>query len=112
MTNTRLTDAEVLEARHPVRVRTLAVRRGSGGEGAMQGGDGLVRELELLRPLRVSLLAERRTRAPWGLEGGGAGWPGVDTLDGVPLGAKSSADAPAGALLRIETPGGGGFGAL
>ena len=111
MTNTRLTDAEVLEARHPVRVRTLAVRRGSGGEGAMQGGDGLVRELELLRPLRVSLLAERRTRAPWGLEGGGAGWPGVDTLDGVPLGAKSSADAPAGALLRIETPGGGGFGA-
>ncbi len=111
MTNTRLTDAEVLEARHPVRVRTLAVRRGSGGEGAQPGGDGLVRELELLRPLRVSLLAERRARPPWGLEGGGAGKPGLDTLDGVPLPAKSSVDAPAGAVLRIETPGGGGFGA-
>ncbi len=111
MTNTRLTDAEVLEVRHPVRVRTLAVRRGSGGEGAQPGGDGLVRELELLRPLRVSLLAERRARAPWGLEGGGAGKPGLDTLDGVPLPAKASVDAPAGAVLRIETPGGGGFGA-
>ncbi len=111
MTNTRLTDAEVLEARHPVRVRTLAVRRGSGGQGAQPGGDGLVRELVLLRPLRVSLLAERRARAPWGLEGGGAGRSGVDTLDGAPLPAKVSVDAPAGAVLRIETPGGGGFGA-
>jgi 5-oxoprolinase (ATP-hydrolysing) len=111
MTNTRLTDVEVLEARHPVRVRTLAVRRGSGGQGAQPGGDGLVRELELLRPLRVSLLAERRARAPWGLEGGGDGLQGRDTLDGAPLGAKSSVDAPAGAVLRIETPGGGAFGA-
>lgn len=110
MTNTRITDPEVLEARFPVRVREFSVRRGSGGAGEQRGGDGLVRELELLRPLRVSLLAERRARAPWGLEGGAAGQPGRDTLDGVPLASKASVDAPAGAVLRLETPGGGGFG--
>ncbi len=110
MTNTRITDPEVLEARFPVRVREFSVRRGSGGAGEHRGGDGLVRELELLRPLRVSLLAERRARAPWGLEGGAAGQPGRDTLDGVPLASKSSTDAPVGAVLRLETPGGGGFG--
>jgi 5-oxoprolinase (ATP-hydrolysing) len=111
MTNTRITDPEVLEARFPVRLREFSVRRGSGGAGAHRGGDGLVRELELLRPLRVSLLAERRARAPWGLEGGSPGLPGRDTLDGAPLASKSSVDAPAGAVLRVETPGGGGFGA-
>ena len=110
MTNTRITDPEILETRFPVRVREFSVRRGSGGEGSKRGGDGLVRELELLRPLRVSLLAERRVLAPWGLEGGGSGKMGRDTLDGAPLPSKCSVDADSGAVLRIETPGGGGFG--
>jgi len=110
MTNTRITDPEILETRFPVRVREFSVRRGSGGEGSKRGGDGLVRELELLCPLRVSLLAERRVLAPWGLEGGGSGKIGRDTLDGAPLASKCSVDADSGAVLRIETPGGGGFG--
>jgi 5-oxoprolinase (ATP-hydrolysing) len=111
MTNTRITDPEVLEDRFPVQVLRFGLRRGSGGRGRWPGGDGLVRELKLLRPLRVSLLAERRTRAPFGLAGGESGAPGRDTLDGAPLPGRFTLDAPAGAVLRIETPGGGGYGA-
>ena len=110
MTNTRLTDPEVLEARFPVRLRELSLRRGSGGGGRHPGGDGVVRELELLRPLRVSLLSERRVRAPFGLAGGEPGAVGRNLHDGRDLGGKATFDAPAGARLRIETPGGGGYG--
>jgi 5-oxoprolinase (ATP-hydrolysing) len=110
MTNTRITDPEVLEARFPVRLVRFAVRRGSGGAGRHRGGDGVVRELELLAPVELSILSERRTKAPFGLAGGAPGQPGRNRLDGVDLGGRASTGARAGARLVIETPGGGGFG--
>jgi 5-oxoprolinase (ATP-hydrolysing) len=111
MTNTRITDVEVLETRFPVRVTELSLRRGSGGRGKYPGGDGLVRELELLRPLRVSILSERRVLAPFGLAGGAPGALGRNLADGRDVGGRASFDAPAGTRIRIETPGGGGYGA-
>jgi len=111
MTNTRITDPEVLEARFPVRLWRFGLRRGSGGAGAWPGGDGLVRELEFLRPMQVAVLSERRLRAPFGLRGGAAGAPGRDLLDGEALPGRATREVRAGQRLRIETPGGGGFGA-
>jgi 5-oxoprolinase (ATP-hydrolysing) len=111
MTNTRITDPEVLESRFPVRLVEFAVRRGSGGRGRFRGGDGVSREIEFLRPMQVSILSERRSRAPFGLAGGEPGACGRNTLDGVPLPAKASFAAGAGSRLRIDTPGGGGYGA-
>ena len=110
MTNTRITDPEVLEARFPVRLRRFAVRHGSGGAGRHPGGDGVVRELELLAPLEISIVSQRRATCPFGLAGGGPGAPGKNTLDGRDLGGAARADAPTGSILRIETPGGGGWG--
>jgi 5-oxoprolinase (ATP-hydrolysing) len=110
MTNTRITDPEVLEARFPVRVRAHAIRAGSGGAGAHAGGDGVIRELELLEPMQVSILSERRERAPFGLAGGANGAPGVNAIDGHSIGGRASVATPAGAIVRIETPGGGGWG--
>jgi 5-oxoprolinase (ATP-hydrolysing) len=110
MTNSRITDAEVLEARYPVRVWRLALRQGSGGKGLHRGGDGLVREIEMLRPLEVSLLTERRVRAPFGLAGGGDGAKGRNLLDGAELPGRITVQAPAGSRLVVETPGGGGWG--
>jgi 5-oxoprolinase (ATP-hydrolysing) len=110
MTNTRVTDPEVLEARFPVRLWRFSRRRGSGGAGRWPGGDGLVRELEFLRPVHVAILSERRVRAPFGLAGGGAGAPGLNVLDGRPLAGRAAEAVQAGQRLRIETPGGGGFG--
>ncbi|HFE46670.1 MAG TPA: hydantoinase B/oxoprolinase family protein, partial [Nannocystis exedens] len=111
MTNTRISDVEVLETRFPVRVCEFAIRRGSGGEGWHRGGDGLVRELEFLRPASVSIVASRRRVAPFGLRGGGPGAMGLDTRNGVALDAKLAFDVDRGDRVRIETPGGGGFGA-
>jgi 5-oxoprolinase (ATP-hydrolysing) len=110
MTNTRLTDPEVLERRFPVRVRELSIRRGSGGNGRFRGGDGLCRELEFLAPLHVSLIAERRLRRPFGLAGGDPGQVGRTLLNGVELPAKFSIAVRRGDRLRVETPGGGGYG--
>ncbi|HTJ46800.1 MAG TPA: hydantoinase B/oxoprolinase family protein, partial [Kofleriaceae bacterium] len=110
MTNTRITDPEVLESRFPIRLRSFAIRRGSGGDGAHRGGDGVARELELLAPMRVSIVSQRRATCPFGLYGGAQGLPGRNRLDGEDLGGAASVDAPAGAILRIETPGGGGYG--
>ena len=110
MTNTRITDPEILEARFPVRLRRFAIRRGSGGAGAHPGGDGIVRELELLAPVHVSIVSERRRTRPFGLAGGGAGAPGKNLLDGADLGGQASVDARAGAILTVETPGGGAWG--
>jgi 5-oxoprolinase (ATP-hydrolysing) len=110
MTNTRVTDPEVLEARYPVRMWRFSRRRGSGGDGRWRGGDGLVRELEFLRPVHVAILSERRVRAPFGLAGGGAGAAGKNLLDGRPLAGRAAEAVRAGERVRIETPGGGGYG--
>ncbi len=117
MTNTRLTDVEVIERRYPVRVHEFSIRKGSGGAGQHQGGDGIVRKLEFLRPLNVSLLTERRGPfPPFGLNGGQPGSLGHNTLtkagtkEIVELGGKAQLTVEAGDLLTIETPGGGGCG--
>lgn len=111
MTNTRITDPEVLEARFPVRVLCFGLRTGSGGAGRWAGGDGLVRELEFLRGgIEVSIVSERRARGPFGLQGGGAGARGRNLLDGAELPGRARVTVQAGQRLRLETPGGGGFG--
>ena len=115
MTNSRLTDPEILETRLPVRLDRFAIRRGSGGAGAHHGGDGVVRELTFLEPMRANILANRRKVAPRGLAGGGDALPGrnwVERVDGSieMLGATGSAEMAAGDRFIIETPGGGGFG--
>ncbi len=115
MTNTRLTDPEVLEARYPVRLRRFEIRQGSGGSGRFRGGDGCRREIEFLAPLEVSILSQRRTTRPFGLAGGRPGAAGQNTLLGadgkeVELGGVASFGAAVGDRLLIETPGGGGFG--
>ena len=110
MTNTRITDPEVLESRYPVRLRELSLRRGSGGAGRHPGGDGVVRELELLRPLDVGILSERRRRRPFGLAGGHPGAAGANLHNGRPLPGLARFRAAAGDRIRIETPGGGGYG--
>lgn len=114
MTNTRATDPELLESRAPVAVRRMSFRAGSGGVGRHPGGEGLVRELELLAPARVSLLATRRGEGAPGHAGGGAGAPGRDSLrwpggEWVPWDGATVA-LPAGARVRVETPGGGANG--
>ena len=119
MTNTRLTDPEVLERRYPVRLWEFSIRRGSGGAGRHHGGDGIRRRLEFLRPLRVSIISERRgPSVPFGLEGGVPGAQGRNTLqkagtgESIQLGGKVQLEVDAGDILLIETPGGGGFGAV
>src|ERR1700761_7613014 len=111
MSNTLNTPIEALETEFPLRVHTLAIRRGSGGAGAPRGGDGLVRELEALAPMRFTLLTERRRRAPRGRDGGVDGVPGKNLLGDTVLPSKSEGNLAPGERLRIETPGGGGHGA-
>jgi 5-oxoprolinase (ATP-hydrolysing) len=115
MTNTRITDAEVLEARHPVSLLEFRRRRGSGGAGRFPGGDGIVRRYEFLRPMTVSLLCERRAVAPWGLAGGAPGARGRNAVlrrsgRGEELPGRATVAVEAGDRLVVETPGGGGFG--
>jgi len=114
MTNSLNTPAEALEYAYPLRVRAYSLRRGSGGRGRARGGDGVVREIETLVPARMSLLADRRRRAPYGLDGGEDGRPGRDSVirEGrrLKLDAKGSRDLRPGDRVRIETPGGGGHG--
>ncbi len=110
MTNTRITDPEVLESRFPVRLLEFSIRRGSGGDGQFPGGDGVCREIEMLQPTDVAILSGRRTTAPFGLRGGGSGAPGRNFIEGKPVPERVSARVRAGGTVRIETPGGGGFG--
>jgi 5-oxoprolinase (ATP-hydrolysing) len=116
MTNSRLTDPEVLERRFPVLLREFALRPGSGGDGEFHGGDGLVREVEFRERMTAGILANHRRVAPFGLAGGGAGRVGVNLLirrDGRSEALQGTAEVAvdAGDRLRIETPGGGGWGA-
>jgi N-methylhydantoinase B len=111
MSNTLSTPAEALELGYPLRVERHELRRGSGGAGRFRGGDGVVRELRVLEPCRLSLLTERRAHGPAGANGGGPGLPGRNLVNGRELPAKTTLDVEAGDLIRIETPGGGGYGA-
>jgi N-methylhydantoinase B len=110
MSNTLNTPIEALEREFPLRVTRYALRRGSGGAGAHRGGEGVVRELQALREMSFSLIAERRRHAPPGAAGGEPGARGRDTLAGGELPGKITGTLHAGERLRIETPGGGGFG--
>ena len=110
MSNTRNTPIEVLEMEHPLRVRTYALRRDSGGRGTWEGGEGVVREFETLAPMEATLLTERRRHGPAGGAGGGAGAAGANLLNGELIPSKATLRLNAGDVLRIETPGGGGWG--
>jgi 5-oxoprolinase (ATP-hydrolysing) len=115
MTNSRLTDVEVLEWRFPVRVEGFSIRRGSGGAGRFAGGDGVVRRLRFLEPMTAAILSNRRAVAPFGLAGGGDGCCGVNRVeraDGTAetLSGTAQVELGAGDVLTIETPGGGGYG--
>ncbi len=114
MTNSLNSPVEVLEHTYPLRVRRYSLRRGSGGKGRWRGGDGIVREIELLTETQVGLLCDRRETAPYGLAGGAPGAKGVNHLivkgKAKRVAAKCSFYAPAGAVVRIATPGGGGWG--
>ncbi|TFK24109.1 cytoplasmic protein [Coprinopsis marcescibilis] len=130
ITNTRIGDVEILERRYPVMIHQFGLRHGSAGVGKWHGGEGVIREIEFLEPLQVSILSERRTRQPYGLEGGGPGAFGRNTWikncreeDGdldpsstlrtrdINIGGKATVWMGTGDLLRIETPGGGAWGA-
>ena len=115
MTNTRITDPEVLELRYPVRLERFAIRRGSGGAGHWRGGDGAIRALRFLARMTAVVLTSRRDEAPFGQAGGMPGLPGaqrVERADGSiqVLPRRASVDLGVGDMIVIETPGGGGFG--
>jgi 5-oxoprolinase (ATP-hydrolysing) len=115
MTNTRITDVEVVEHRFPVRVERFAIRRGSGGSGLHTGGDGAIRELTFLEPVTLSLLAQRRATGPCGLAGGESGKPGAQRVIRASgqvqqLGGIDGCRVDPGDRLVLETPGGGGYG--
>jgi 5-oxoprolinase (ATP-hydrolysing) len=115
MTNTRITDPEVMELRHPVRVEAFSIRRGSGGQGKFRGGDGVIRKIRFLEPMTATITASRRTAPPFGLEGGAPGACGeqyVERADGTlelqP--GRAEVELAAGDAFIIATPGGGGYG--
>ena len=117
MTNTRDTPVEAFERAYPMRVRRYALRVGSGGAGDAPGGDGIERDLEVLEDVTVSLITERRVSQPWGMAGGepgavGENWllPGGDDARAIPLADKVTLRLRAGDVLRVRTPGGGGWG--
>ncbi len=114
MTNSWNTPVEAFEHNYPVRVKRYSVRRGSGGAGRFRGGDGIVRELEFLAPAEVTILSDRRMKGPYGLSGGAQGAKGKNTLlrgkKAVRLEGKARFEVEEGDIVRIETPGGGGFG--
>ena len=110
MSNTLSTPTEALELAYPLRVERHELRLGSGGAGEHRGGDGVVRELRVLEDCRLSLVGERRARAPQGVRGGEPGLPGRNLLNGEELPAKVTRGLHSGDLVRVETPGGGGYG--
>jgi len=120
MTNTRITDPEVYELRYPIILRQFSLRKGSGGKGRWNGGNGVIRELEFRIPLSASMLSERRVYRPYGMAGGGAGQPGLNlyikkeqdgTTRTINIGGKMELATQPGDRLIIHTPGGGAWGA-
>jgi 5-oxoprolinase (ATP-hydrolysing) len=116
MTNTRMTDPEVLELRYPVRLEEFSIRHGSGGAGKWRGGDGSIRRIRFLEPMQAVIVASRRSEGPFGMHGGAAGKAGlqwVERVDGsrVTLSGTDSVEMAEGDIFVIETPGGGGWGA-
>jgi 5-oxoprolinase (ATP-hydrolysing) len=115
MTNSRLTDPEILESRFPVLLEEFRIRHGSGGSGEWRGGDGAVRRVRFLEPMQAGILANRRRTAPFGLAGGGDAMPGINRIERSSgevevLPATASVTVEAGDVMVIETPGGGGYG--
>jgi 5-oxoprolinase (ATP-hydrolysing) len=115
MTNTRMTDPEVLEARFPVHVEEMSIRCGSGGQGRWRGGDGVVRRLRFLEPMTATILSSHRLTRAFGVAGGGEGAPGRNAVKRAgghiePLAGNDRVDLDAGDIIIIETPGGGGWG--
>ncbi len=110
MTNTRITDPEIVESRFPVRLQRFCLRRGSGGDGRFVGGDGLVRTFEALAPLTVSILSDRREVPPFGLHGGAPAAPGRNRIAGKDVPGRAQVEVTAGDIFEIATPGGGGYG--
>ncbi|MEE8434599.1 MAG: hydantoinase B/oxoprolinase family protein, partial [bacterium] len=115
MSNTRITDAEILERRYPILLREFSIRPGSGGRGRHHGGNGVIREIEFLKPMTAAIVSERRVIAPYGLEGGEPGARGRNlwiraTGQRVNLGGRNEVPISPGDRIRLETPGGGGYG--
>jgi 5-oxoprolinase (ATP-hydrolysing) len=115
MTNTRMTDPEVFELRYPVRLEKFAIRRGSGGAGQWQGGDGVVRRIRFLEPMTAVIVSSRRDVAPFGLDGGTDAAPGRQWVERAAGGrdvmtGTDQAELAPGDVFVIETPGGGGYG--
>jgi len=115
MSNTLNTPIEVLETAYPLRVRRYALRPGTGGDGEFRGGLGLRRDIEVRQPATFSLLAERHRTGPYGLAGGEPGVPGAALVrepgdDWESLPSKTTRELPAGAVVSVRTPGGGGYG--
>jgi N-methylhydantoinase B len=110
MSNTLATPVEALELEYPLRVERWELRPGSGGAGKHRGGDGVVREVRVLEDCRLSLVTERRARAPGGGRGGADGQPGRNLVNGEEVPAKTTRELRAGDVVRVETPGGGGYG--
>ena len=115
MTNSRLTDPEVLESRYPVLLKRFEIRRGSGGAGAFRGGDGTIREIEFREAMTAAILSNHRSIAPFGMAGGEPGSPGINRVrraDGTEerLAASAEIAVASGDAIIIETPGGGGYG--
>jgi len=109
MTNTLNTPIEVLETRYPLRIKRYQIRQGSGGSGNRNGGNGIIREYEFLSTAQFTLLTERRTNAPWSIGKAGAGKKGINQLNEQAIMPKVSSKVQAGDVLRVETPGGGGW---
>ena len=114
MTNSWNTPVEAFEHQYPLRIRGYRIRSGSGGKGKHHGGDGIIREFEFLTSAEVTILSDRRLRGPYGLAGGSPGKPGKNLLlrknGSTPLPGKTRFEVRAGDVLRIESPGGGGYG--
>jgi 5-oxoprolinase (ATP-hydrolysing) len=115
MTNTRITDVEIMEKRYPVMITRFSLRHGSGGKGKFKGGDGVIREFKFFKPLSVGILSERRVFSPYGLEGGEDGEKGVNLLTTTSgqvynVGGKNAFKVEKGDIFSIYSPGGGGYG--